>query len=459
MWNKPKIIAKLITNSNLDDIKNNLAHFFMNNFYENILSSTFIEDNLMYVITLVLMDEIKSLDSTSDFNSFLENTPGGYFLEELKYKTDVLGFYKIIILNLVEKLENNSSYKKIDFNVKQIQEDFFKMKEIMEEKSQKTGEKFNIVGSDFFRKSTLSDFEKELGKTINDETLLNKYKSSKRKEEFNTYIPDLTKEEIQKKISEYKNNKGMKEYCENLIKEKEKEPNKFSNDKFLENVFNSTVYKEVLALYQIDFFKVKQIIDELFNSLINNMYIIPYSVRCICKIIITILKKKFKNISKIEENIILSKFFFNKIFLPAFKDPKFGSFINNFIISGVTNHNLEIISEVIEKMVSFNFIKSNEDNGDFSPFNRYFLEKMPTVLQFFENISKVKLPPFIEKILNESSDKNYVYNYFEEHKEEIIFHRSICISLDDFITLLNNMYKCKDLIFEDDSSKELKITF
>ena len=82
LLDQPQIIAKLITNSNIEDVKNNLAFFFMNNFYENILSSSFIEDNLIYVITLVLMDEIKNIKSSNDFNSFLDNTAGGYFLEK-----------------------------------------------------------------------------------------------------------------------------------------------------------------------------------------------------------------------------------------------------------------------------------------------------------------------------------------------------------------------------------------
>ena len=454
LWKQPKVIAKLITNSNLEDIKNNLAYFFMNNFFENILSSSYMEDNLMYVITLVLMDEIKSINNTNDFSSFLDNTAGGYFLEQLKYKTDVLGFFKIIILHLVEKLENISSSKKINFNVKQIQEDFLKMKEIMEEKFQKTGEKSDIINNDFFKKNFLLEYEKEKQKAKNEQS-----ENYKRKKEFSSYIPNITNEEIEKKISEYESNKGMEEYCNNLITKAQTAPKIFSNDNFLANVFDSSVGQEVLALYEIDFFKVMEIIDELFNSLLNNMYLIPYSVKCICKIIITLLKKKFKNMTIIEENIFLSIFFFNKIFLPAFREPKSGSFINNFMISGVLIHNLEIISEIIEKLVSFSFIKSDEDNGDFSPFNRYFLDKMPTVLKFFENISKVKLPSFIEKILNEGPEKNYVYNYFEENKEEIISHRSICCSLDDFLVLLNNIDKCKDLIFKDNTTRELKITF
>ena len=431
----------------------------MNNFYENILSSSFIEDNLMYVITMILTDEIQNIESPRDFDKFLDDTSCGYFLKELNFKMDVKNFYKIIMENLVESLENMSSSKIINFNVKKIQDDFIKMKESVEEKYQKTGEKSSIIDNDFFRLNFLSDFERELAKTTNDDSFNDQIKSSKRKELFNSYLPDVTKDEIQKKMEENKGNEGMKEYCDQLIKQYEKDSKIFSNDNFLANIFQSEVAKEVLALYQLDFFKVVKIIDELFSSLTNNMYLIPYSVKCICKIITILVKKKFKNLTILQRNILLSKFFFETLFLPAFKDPKFGSFINNFIISGATIQNLETISEIIHKLISFSFIKGDEDNGDFTPFNRYFLNKMPKVFNFFENISKVKLPNFIEKIINGNPDKNIIYNYFNENEEEIIFHRSICFSLDNIVCLLNNMDACKDIIFRDKSTNELKITF
>ena len=452
LLNQPQIIAKLITNSNIEDVKNNLAFFFMNNFYENILSSSFIEDNLIYVITLVLMEEIESIKSSSDIESFLDNTAGGYFLEKLNFKMDVMNYYKIIMLNLVESLENMSSSKKINFNVKQIQEDFLKMKEIMEAKFQKTGEKINIIDSQFFRRNFLNDLEKDSGESSS-------MKNSKATAVFNTYIPEITIEEIEQKISENKGNQGMKEYCDKLIKNLKRDKSIYSNEAFLSNIWNSTSYQEVLALYQIDFFKVIKIIDELFNTLINNIHLIPYSIKCICKIISILIKKKFKKLNTIQHNIFLSKFFFNKLFLSAFKDPKFDCLINNFIISGITIDNLEIISFIMEKLISFDFINNIEENSDFTPFNRYFLEKMPTVLKFFDGLSNVKLPAFIEKILNGNNEKKYIYDYFEENNEEIIYHRSVCCSMDDILSLLNNIEKCKDLIFKDDSTRALRITF
>ena len=54
LWENPKIVAYLLINSKKEDIKTNIAPLIVNNFYENILSSSYIEDQLLYVIGLVL---------------------------------------------------------------------------------------------------------------------------------------------------------------------------------------------------------------------------------------------------------------------------------------------------------------------------------------------------------------------------------------------------------------------
>ena len=38
LWNQPRVIAKLITNSDINDVKNSLAYFFMKIFYLLLLS-------------------------------------------------------------------------------------------------------------------------------------------------------------------------------------------------------------------------------------------------------------------------------------------------------------------------------------------------------------------------------------------------------------------------------------
>ena len=463
LWEQPKIVAKLLSLSNIEDVKKNLAPFIANNFYENILSSVYIEDNLMYIISLLLVDEIKGLEKIQD-NNFLKETAAGYVLEQLKNKTDVQIYFKTIMLSIVEKLETMSSSKKINFNVKQIEDDFLKTKELMDLKFKKTGTKQKVVDRNFFRKSiSIADAQIDF-ETFDDDYLNTVINDTKEKELFSSkYIPDITKDELLKKLKDYESNKGMKEYLNIQIKNYNNNPKIFSNEQFLKNVYESTVSSEVLALYQIDFFKVIKILDELFNNFMNYIYLIPYSVKCICKIILLLIKKKFPNINTVEQNILIGNFFFSKLFLPIFKNPGLGVLINNFIISGTTIHNLNIISQIIEKFISGSFIKSEEENGDYSPFNWYFLDKMPVVLKFFENITKVKLPPFIEKLINGNISNDFIFDYFDENPEEVVFHRSICFSADDLLVLISNMDKCKEKLFVDKETDKrisyLQITF
>ena len=74
LWEKPKIMALILQNADINDVKNYLADFIVNNFYENILSSNFIEENLIYVLTMLLNEEINSLLYVEQHVNFLDDT-------------------------------------------------------------------------------------------------------------------------------------------------------------------------------------------------------------------------------------------------------------------------------------------------------------------------------------------------------------------------------------------------
>ena len=424
LWDSPEIVVELLSHSHIKDVKSYLAPFFVNNFYENILSSEYIEDNLLYVISLLLIKEINNLEKIDNCETFLEETICGYVLEELKNKEDVMTYFKGVILNLIEKFESILSLKKINFNIKEINEEVNKTKlDIPKIKNTKDS------------------------KQIKEQEIINE----KEKEIFNSkYMLEITKEELQKKMEEYEGNKQMEEYFNIQIRNYDKDSKIFSNNKFVNNV---NLSKEVLELYRIDFFKVIHIFNELFNYLNDNINIVPYSIKSICKILFFLIKKKFPNINIIEQNILISKFIFNKLFLPILRSPEFNSLINDNI-SETTSHNLNIIFLLIEKFVSGNFFKSEENNGDYTIFNRYFLDKMSDLLKMFENITKVNLPDFIEKLINGNLPNDYKFDYFNENPDEYFFNKSICFSLDDFLAICFNMEKCEEKIFNNNSLLE-----
>ena len=80
MWELPEVVASVIKKADITELKKNVAPYFVNNFYENILSAYYIEDNLMYVLTLLLQDEINNLSSINQENIFLNDTPCGCIL-------------------------------------------------------------------------------------------------------------------------------------------------------------------------------------------------------------------------------------------------------------------------------------------------------------------------------------------------------------------------------------------
>ena len=122
LWENPKIIAQILINSELLDIKNCLSSFFMNNFFENVLSEYYIEDNLIIVLTLMLKNEINNLKNTRDFDNFLNfNSASRFLLSELRKKNDVKNFFKDILYDTIEILESKYSETIINIEINEIQ--------------------------------------------------------------------------------------------------------------------------------------------------------------------------------------------------------------------------------------------------------------------------------------------------------------------------------------------------
>ena len=61
LYLQPKLTANILSWANMKDMKENLSSFIGNYFYENFLSPYYIQDNLLYVITILLQKEINNL--------------------------------------------------------------------------------------------------------------------------------------------------------------------------------------------------------------------------------------------------------------------------------------------------------------------------------------------------------------------------------------------------------------
>ena len=115
LWKSPKSIATILLNTEKNDLRKNLAHFIVHDLYYNISPLNYKEDQLIYIITILLKNEI---DSLNDINSpFICNSKCGILLEELNQKKEVKQFFKKIIVNIIKDLEISYSSLNICFEI------------------------------------------------------------------------------------------------------------------------------------------------------------------------------------------------------------------------------------------------------------------------------------------------------------------------------------------------------
>ena len=151
---------------------------------------------------------------------------------------------------------------------------------------------------------------------------------------FTKYMSSMTKKILNEKINECKNDLFMKAYINYQLKEIKNNDNYiFSNENLMQDIMNSGKLSHILlAEYSKSFFLIVEVIDIIFENLLSNIDLMPYSIKYICKMIIQLVKNKY-NDEQNEENlqmikcVYLSKFFFNILFLPILKNPTFLSLL------------------------------------------------------------------------------------------------------------------------------------
>ena len=233
---------------------------------------------------------------------------------------------------------------------------------------------------------------------------------------------------MQENINKNKDDIYLKSYYENLLLNANGDKEIYSQNSFIDFISDLTDTESILIFYQQNFLKVKEFLNKFFENIISNYRIIPYSIKCVSKIIYQLLNKKFKNANELQKSLFVSKFFYKILLFPIFEKPDINALINDYIISNNTLNNMKIISQILWTLVSFKLYKNNEKdeyiNGSFTPFNRFFLEKIPEVFQINKMIIDVNLPNFIQGLINQTiNEDEFHFYFFIENPNEICFYQ------------------------------------
>ena len=414
LWENPSLMAKLLLNTNDVDIKQYLAPLICDNFYENILSPNYLEDKLVLIIYILLEKEINGLKDINDSQKFLDNTPCSMLLNELISKKDIKEFFRIILKDNIENFESSSGDAKLILEPTVIEKFVIEKQKLLKKKL--SGKKNGKVKEEI-PEETKKQSEEE--KKIN-EIFFAKYSVDK-----------LFKDLKNKKIE---NIDQSEKYIEQFIKiqsiANKDDDNIHSNSEFFKLMnTNSDNAIEILKEYEINFLRFVNFLDSIYESFIENLDLLPFSIKCICKIISILLEKRFPGINEIQKFSFISKFVFNNLLFQVLINPTRGALINNYIISNNTMYNMNSAIKIIERFTSFKLFDPKNETI-FSPFNNFFLENLSKLIKINEFIINTKIPLFIEKIIEGKINQNSKYDYFQEHTNEIIYNRSIFLSMN-----------------------------
>ena len=422
-WIQPNLTAELLYRSDITDVKNNLAPFFGNFFYENYLSPYYLNDNLLYVYAFLLKKEIMNLKNINDYDSFLNDSCAGILLGELKDKNELGTYFRKIINPTIEKLE--FKYWKANLTFEIPKDDVNKDKKKEDNKDEFVEEEIDL---------NLKSYE--------DQSILKKY------------FINLTKEHIIKE-KENSNNETLKNLYENYL-------NIIISDKNL--LLDSTLYfqkfeicPELFDTYKITFSITIDCLSQLISDLKSNINSFPHSLKCICKIISLLIEQKFPSINPIEKNAFIGKYIFIIVFIPLFCEPNKKLLLTKNLIFDKTKKNCEFIAKILQKLILGKLFLNQEKN--YSPFNLFFIEKIKDIIYIYDNITKVNLPKIIEDLIYDKIDSNYELNIEEINKEEIIYNKFICFQFDDILAIVDTLEKNQEIFFKDNKNIGLRKTF
>ena len=275
LWDDPKIVADILKYCDIKDIKGTLANLFINNFYKNILSNNYVENNLMLVLSSLIKDEIDNLKSIDEFDKFMsDESKVGYLMNELRKNDDIKCFFKTSILNIIFDIESMSNLN-LNFDDQEIINNLDVMKG---EKHKLKFDYLERIINQYFSVQETTEFNHSLY-TKKDWKEIIKQKNF---EQFNIkYLKILPLSEMKKiKSTLEENNPDMNNYLEDVIKNADDDDDFYSNTQLMNKYKSNEFFSgKLITLYMNKFFIIKNFLSQgdygiliKYNKLQNNCF-------------------------------------------------------------------------------------------------------------------------------------------------------------------------------------------
>ena len=470
------------------DSYDQLSDFLVNYFYENTIESTFIQEELLMIIYLIMEEFILinlpneiSIEGNKSINS-LNTSILYYIFKSLARKADVRTFACSI---LSESLLNLESLKDIlSIETKVIINNFIQDKNQLNPCSTINNKKLDanpasLKAPSFDERSTTISFEFSKTFSSPDYSNVNEFKA----DDF-SFLEEIPEVEDKLNLEEIEINPIFEENSVTFYYLKEKLAEYFQKNResniviamidYLNmqidtitsqksELYSNTIKIKTLKIYTkinskdnsdtlIDriiknYVEITKFIDEILIRIKENITSLPHILKSIIRIIQILSEKKYsnENTKNAEYKILmlLSNFLMGNIILPLISNPDFNGIITTDVISKVTRDNLEIITKILYKSLSGHLF-SNKTEPDYTIFNKYIIDTLPKIFDIINCLGLLKNFNLSQSIQNliKSSDlignplRNINYNYFKQTQENIQ-QQSICFSWLDLEILID----------------------
>ena len=439
--NDNKLILSLIENCPKDKSQyESLSRFLVHNFYENILNSTFVQEEML-VLLYLLLEELIVKGNVTVNKKGESHYLGGTFLFEmlrsLSLKEDIRAYLSVILNKVVIKLEN------ITDSVLTV-----KLKEVQQYLKEKSNSKIQVGKNS---KRNRNSFEQSLSENINayDYIKSQNLTLSFLKEQLQNVQADTSKS-----LPEERDFLNF-----NIAMMESKGEKSFSSDSLLNEVSkkDETVINELM----LNIRKTIYLIDLIIQNLHENISTIPYNIRCLCKIINTLITEKYKSkLNDYEKISYTITFFFESFLIPIILYPDHHGVITTSIISSNVRKSLNTISNILTQIrKGVLFTSKDKDYSEYTIFNMYIIKIIPKILHIFNGIRSTKLPTVLEKLMTQrtNSSRDINYTYFKHNPTENITHQSICFNWENILSFIKIIKKNKSKFIE--IAPEMKNTF
>ena len=489
-------LIECVDNKQCDILVPFLCHFFYENFY---MESTE-QEEILYIIYLLLEKEIDSL-FTPSVSTFLDQSFVSKFLTEMGNRYEIKHYIDIILNYMILNIEEvNIKYNSLDIigNKSEEGREYYDMsyEDGIFHRSAKTGDKnpFTLARNETVQNIQINEkmpineknFKKSLmippsmttnevsfglnkvgtstffGDNINNKNFMN---TVPLKKEINSDLFNNINEKFIRDKIEKETNEIMKHFYVRQLRKLQasKNPDLFNGNKYYEKMkMQKKIYSFAVTQFNKSYSLVINFINELLTNLENDT-IVPYSIKVICKFIYKLLKRRFKNISKMQCNILICQFLFDKLIFPVLQNPDINDAGKDMIISFNTRKSLSNIYVVCKKLVRGELF-SIEDKDYLVIFNKFIINNYHRINKIIDKLIHVKAPEKLIKLSEQFYDDDFFqlenikrdtssinYEYFKENSNDFMQHKSICFSTKELFLLFEIVNNNKERFIQESS--------